>query len=75
MPVEELLQVTYELLNRNNLVEAYIRPFVYRSAMMSLSYPEESHIAICAWQWKRLLGDKLINIWVKFLQKLSVISG
>ena len=64
MPVEELLQVTYELLNRNNLIEAYIRPFVYSSAMMSLSFPEESHIAICAWQWKKLLGDKLINICV-----------
>ena len=64
MSVEELKKVTYELLERNNLVEAYIRPFVYSSPMMSLSYPEESHIAICAWQWKKLLGDKLSNICV-----------
>ncbi len=64
MPVEELKEVTYELLHRNNLVEAYIRPFVYSSPMMSLSYPEEAHIAICAWQWKKLLGDKQVNLCV-----------
>ena len=64
MPAEELMEVTYELLDRNNLIEAYIRPFVYSSPMMSLSLPEEAHIAICAWQWKKLLGDKLVNICV-----------
>jgi branched-chain amino acid aminotransferase len=64
MRTEELSQVTYELLEKNNLVEAYIRPFVFSSPMMSLSYPEKAHIAICAWSWKKLLGDKLINICV-----------
>jgi len=64
MPVEELTHITYELLKRNNLIEAYIRPFVYSSPMMSLSYPEKAHIAICAWPWKKLLGDKMINIMV-----------
>ena len=62
MPVDELQQVTYDLLERNNLVAAYIRPFVYSSPMMSLSHPEKAHIAICAWQWQKLLGDKLIRL-------------
>lgn len=60
--VEELKELTYELLRRNNLVEAYIRPFVFGAPMMSLSYPEEAHFAICAWSWKKLLGDKQVNI-------------
>ena len=64
MPVAELKQVTYELLERNHLSEAYIRPFVYSSPMMSLSYPEAAHIAICVWPWKKLLGEKLINLCV-----------
>lgn len=62
MRSEELIQITYELLEKNNLIEAYIRPFVYSSPMMSLSYPEEAHIAICVWPWKKLLGDKTISL-------------
>ncbi len=45
-----------------NVVEAYIRPFVYSSPMMSLSYPESANLAICTWPWKKLLGDKLIDL-------------
>lgn len=59
---EELIQVTYELLERNGLIEAYVRPLVYSSPMMSLSFPEEAGISICVWPWKKLLGDKLINV-------------
>ena len=64
MPVDQLQEVTYELLEKNNLTEAYIRPFVYSGPMMSLSFPTESHIAICVWAWKKLLGDKLSNLYV-----------
>lgn len=62
MQVSELSDITYQLLKKNNLSEAYIRPFVYSAPMMSLSFPEKAHIAICAWQWKKLLGDKVINL-------------
>lgn len=64
MPVEELIQVSYLLLEKNNLSEAYIRPFVYSSPMMSLSHPEKANIAVCAWPWKKLLGDKLSNLMI-----------
>lgn len=62
--VPELKQIAYDLLRRNNSVEAYIRPFVYSSPMMSLSYPEEAHFVISSWPWKKLLGEKLINLCV-----------
>ena len=62
--VRELKQISYDLLHRNNCVEAYIRPFVYSSPMMSLSHPEEAHLAISSWPWKKLLGEKLINLCV-----------
>jgi branched-chain amino acid aminotransferase len=45
MSVLELKQIAYDLLRRNNLIEAYVRPFVYTSPMMSLAYPEEAHLA------------------------------
>lgn len=62
--VEELEKITYELLENNGLTEAYIRPLIYSGPMMSLSFPTSVHIAICAWSWKKLLGDKLINLCV-----------
>jgi len=64
MSVLELKQIAYDLLRRNNLIEAYVRPFVYTSPMMSLAYPEEAHLAISTWPWKKLLGDKLIKLCV-----------
>lgn len=64
MTAEEMISVTYELLEKNDIIEAYIRPFVYTSPMMSLSFPEETHLVICAWPWKKLLGDKQANICV-----------
>jgi len=62
MPAQDLKQIAYDLLRRNNLVEAYIRPVVYSSPMMSLSFPEQANLAITTWPWKKLLGDKLINL-------------
>lgn len=62
MSVLELKQIAYDLLRRNNIVEAYVRPFIYSSPMMSLSSPESSYLAISTWPWKKLLGDKLIKL-------------
>jgi branched-chain amino acid aminotransferase len=62
MSVQELKQIAYDLLRRNNSIEAYIRPFIYTSPMMSLSYPEAAHLGISSWPWKKLLGEKLITL-------------
>jgi branched-chain amino acid aminotransferase len=62
MSVLELKQIAYDLLRRNNIVEAYVRPFVYSSPMMSLSYSDGAHLAISSWPWKKLLGEKLIQL-------------
>lgn len=66
---EELIQVTYELLERNDLIEAYVRPLVYSSPMMSLSFPEEAGIGICVWPWKKLLGEKLIDVCISTISR------
>ncbi|MEP6793306.1 MAG: branched-chain-amino-acid transaminase [Saprospiraceae bacterium] len=60
--VLELKQITYDLLRRNNMQEAYIRPFVYSAPMMSLSNAASSHLAISAWPWKKLHGEKLTRL-------------
>ena len=43
---EELIDVTYELLRKNNLQDAYIRPVVYAPANMSFVKNDTSFIVI-----------------------------
>lgn len=59
---EELIKATYEILEKNNLQDAYIRPLVYAPANMSFVLNKESFITIEAWQMKPFLGDQLLNV-------------
>src|ERR1700760_2972282 len=47
---EELIQITYQLLGKNELSDAYIRPLVYCAPDMHLSQPTEVFLMICAWE-------------------------
>lgn len=49
--VKELIDITYELLKRNQFSDAYIRPVILCSPNMSLSKGKESYLAIAAWEW------------------------
>src|SRR5579871_4639103 len=59
---EELIDVTYEVLRRNNLQNAYIRPLVFAPANMSFTQNAESFITIEVWEMGKFLGDKLIKV-------------
>ena len=48
---QQLIELTYETLSRNNFTDAYIRPIVLCSPNMSLSKGKESFLAIEAWEW------------------------
>lgn len=58
----ELIDITYELLAKNNLQDAYIRPVVYAPANMSFNPNTESFIVIEAWEMAPFLGDKLLRV-------------
>ncbi len=60
--VEELVNATYDILSRNNLQDAYIRPLVYAPANMSFNPNEESFIVIETWQMQPFLGEKLLKV-------------
>jgi branched-chain amino acid aminotransferase len=60
--VEELVQITYELLEKNNLQDAYIRPLVTTGADMSLKTPSESNLTIQCWEWAKYMGDRLLKV-------------
>lgn len=48
---DELIKLTYEVLERNGFTNAYIRPIVFCSPNMALSKGKESYLAIEAWEW------------------------
>lgn len=58
----ELIDATYEVLKRNNLQDAYIRPVVYAPANMKFDKNEVSYIVIEAWQMQPFLGEKLLRV-------------
>lgn len=59
-----LIHKSYELLEKNNLTDAYLRPIVFCDPNMSLTKPTGVNIMICAWKWGTYLGDNLLNLTV-----------
>jgi branched-chain amino acid aminotransferase len=59
---EELIEATYEVLKRNKLQDAYIRPLVYAPANMKFDVNEKSFIVIQAWEMGLFLGDRLLKV-------------
>jgi branched-chain amino acid aminotransferase len=60
--VDELVKLTYELLDKNNLQDAYIRPLVYLGETLYLNPSKDVHFLLAAWEWDKYLGDKLVDI-------------
>ena len=59
---EELIEATYEVLAKNNLQDAYIRPLVYAPSNMSFVRNTFSHITIEVWEMAPFLGEKLLKV-------------
>jgi len=66
---EELIDATYEVLKRNNLQDAYIRPVVFAPANMSFVKNTESFITIETWEMQPFLGEKLIRVMTSSFQR------
>lgn len=66
---QELVDATYEILKRNNLQDAYIRPVVYAPANMKFDTNEKSFIVIEAWLMQPFLGEKLLRVMTSSFQR------
>jgi branched-chain amino acid aminotransferase len=66
---DELIQISYNVLKKNNLADAYIRPLVYCSPNMQLQKPNDVYLMICAWEWGKYLGDSLLNLCISSYQR------
>ena len=67
--VDELIEASYAVLEKNNLQDAYIRPLIYCPANMSFNLNTESFITIEAWEMAPFLGDKLLRIMTSSFQR------
>lgn len=67
--VQELTDITYQLLEKNNLSDAYIRPLVYLGENMSLTPASEVNVFMAAWEWATLLGDKQLRVMLSSYQR------
>ncbi|WP_299157104.1 branched-chain amino acid transaminase [uncultured Tenacibaculum sp.] len=66
---EELTKITYELLERNALKDAYIRPLITTGANMSLLTSNETNLIIQCWEWGKYMGDKLLRVKTSSFQR------
>ncbi len=72
--VEELTQISYQLLEKNNLTDAYIRPLAYCGPNMYLSPAKDSYLMICSWKWGKYHGDQLLKLCVSSYQRPNPAS-
>ena len=66
---QALIEATYEILKRNNLQDAYIRPVVYAPTNMKFDTNERSFIVIEAWLMQPFLGEKLLRVMTSSFQR------
>ncbi len=66
---EELVQAAYQVLNRNQLANAYIRPLVFCSPNMSLTAPESVSLMISAWDWGKYFTASSLRVCLSSFQR------
>ncbi len=59
---DELNEITLQLLQKNNLRNAYVRPLVFMDDDMRLTPARRAHVMIAAWEWGQLLGPGELNL-------------
>ncbi|HLI94233.1 MAG TPA: aminotransferase class IV, partial [Puia sp.] len=65
----EMIRATYEVLERNQQQDAYIRPVVYGPANMSFNPNTESFTVIQTWEMAPFLGEKMLRVMTSSFQR------
>ena len=66
---EELTEIAYQLLRKNDLTNAYIRPLVYLSSNKATTETNDSYFLMAAWEWEPHIGDDLLRVMISSYQK------
>jgi branched-chain amino acid aminotransferase len=61
--VEELTEISYDLLAKNNLSDAYIRPLAFAATPhMTLTTPAAGNLLMAVWHWGKYLGNQSLRL-------------
>jgi len=66
---EELSQITYQVLEKNDLSNAYIRPLVFCSPNMALTSPNGVSLMITAWECDQHISLKPARVCISSFQR------
>lgn len=66
---EELTQISYQLLEKNSLSNAYLRPLVFSGPNMSLTAPKEVSIMIAVWDWGKYFSHASLRVCISSYQR------
>ncbi len=66
---EELTQISYQVLQKNNLANAYLRPLVFCSPNMSLTAPKKVSIMITAWDWGKYFSSSSLRLCISSYER------
>src|SRR5688500_11825310 len=70
----DLTQISYHLIEKNNLTVAYVRPLAYCGPNMYLTTPKDAYLMICAWKWGKYHGNNLLKLCVSSYQRPNPAS-
>ena len=63
--VAELTEISYTLLAKNNLTDAYIRPLAFAATPhMTLTTPATGNLLMAVWHWGKYLGNQSLRLTV-----------
>jgi len=71
---EELVAISYEVLERNNFKNAYLRPLVTCTPNMNLTRGKGSQLLIAGWEWGAYLGEKLLRLKTSSYRRINPSS-
>ncbi len=72
--IDQLIDLSYEVLHRNGLKDAYLRPLVSCTPNMSLTKAKAAKLLIAAWDWGAYLGEQLLKIRTSSYRRITPAS-
>lgn len=68
---KELVDISYEVLERNGFTDAYVRPLVTCPPNMSLTKGKGAQLLIAAWEWGAYLGEQLLRLKTSSFRRIA----
>jgi branched-chain amino acid aminotransferase len=67
--VDDFVALSYQVLEKNNLKNAYLRPIFSFAEDMSLKFSTNAQFMLTAWEWGKYLGKECVDITLSSYQK------